>query len=90
MKTLLPTEARNDWKRLLFEVANEHEDVRIHLKGGKGVVMMSQDAYESLVATLEVMSDPDAVRAIRRHRAGKPGKAYSREDVERAIRRSRG
>lgn len=85
MKTLLPTEARNDWKRLLSMVADEHEDVRIHLKGGKGVVMMSQDAYESLLATLEVMSDPEAMRAIRRHKAGL-GKKHSSAEIERLVR----
>jgi antitoxin YefM len=90
MKTLLPTEARNRWKKLLREVSEDLEDVRIHLKGGKGVVMMSQDNYESLIATLEVMSDPEAVEAIRKHRAGKAGKTYTREDIERAIRDSRG
>lgn len=85
MKTLLPTEARNGWKKLLREVSEDLEDVRIHLKGGKGVVMMSQYNYESLMATLEVMSDPEAVRAIRRHKAGL-GKKYSMAEIDRLIR----
>ena len=85
MRTLLPTEARNRWKKLLREVSEDLEDVRIHLKGGKGIVMMSQDTYESLMATLEVMSDPEAVLAIRRHKAGL-GKKYSMAEIDRLIR----
>ena len=88
MKTMLPTEVRNRWKQVLREVSEDADEVRIHLKGGRGVVMLPEDTYESIMATLEVMSDPEAMSAIRNYRPGK-GKSYTREDVERAIRGSR-
>ena len=85
---MLPTEVRNRWKQVLREVSEEAEEVRIHLKDGKGAVLLPEETYESLMATLEVMSDPEAMRAIRRHKAGK-GRMYTREDVDKAIRDSR-
>ena len=89
MKTMLPTEVRNRWKEVLREVSEDAGEVRIHLKGGKGAVLLPEDTYESLMATLEVMSDPDAMRAIRRYNSGKLRKTYTLEDVEKAIRNSR-
>ena len=84
MKTLLPTEVRNHWKKILQQVADGEEEILVHLKGDRNVVMMPADLYESLVATLEVLSDPEAVKAIRRHRrAG--GKTHSLADIDRLI-----
>ena len=85
MKTMLPTEVRNRWKKVLHEVNLGVEEIHIHMKDGPGAVLLSKDHYESLLATLEVMSDPDAVRAIKRDKAGK-GRKYSRAEIERLIR----
>ena len=85
MKTMLPTEVRNSWRKVLREVNSGAEEVHIHMKGGPGLVLLSKDHYESILATLEVMSDPKAMRAIRRHKAGL-GKKHSRTEIERLIR----
>lgn len=84
MKTMLPTEVRDHWKQVLKEVADEAEEVRIHLKGGRGIVMMPEEMYESVMATMEVMSDPKAVRAIRRQRAGL-GRKHTLAEVDKLI-----
>lgn len=85
MKTMLPTEVRNRWKKVLSDVAEEAEEVRIHLKDGRGVILMPEEAYEGLIATLEILSDPEAMRSIRRHRSGRAGKTYSLADIDRLI-----
>ena len=83
---MLPTEVRNRWKQVLREVSEDADEVRIHLKGGRGVVLLPEDTYESLMATLEVMSDPEAVRAIRKHQAAKGrGKTYTLADIDKLI-----
>ena len=88
MKTMLPTEVRNRWKEVLREVSEEAEEVRIHLKGGKGAVLLPEETYESLLATLEVLSDPDAVRTIRKYQSGKgSAKRYTLADVDRVMAR---
>lgn len=85
MKTMLPTEVRNRWKKILRDVNEGSEEIHIHMKRGPGAVLLSKEHYESLLATLEVMSDPKAVRAIQRHKAGL-GKKHSRAEIERLIR----
>lgn len=84
MKTMLPTEVRNRWKQVLREVSEGEEEVRIHLKGDREVMMLPAELYESIIATLETLSDPAAMRAIRRHRTGK-GKMYSLAEADRLI-----
>lgn len=84
---MLPTEVRNRWKETLRKVARGEEEIRIHLKEDREVVMLPGDLYESILATIETLSDPEAVRAIRRHRAGKGGKTYTLADIDRLLKR---
>lgn len=84
MKTMLPTEVRNRWKSVLRRVADGEEEILIHLKGDRGVVMMTAELYASLLATLEVLDDPDAMKTIRKHRRRK-GRTWSLADIDRLI-----
>lgn len=87
MKTLLSTEVRNRWKEILREVAEGEEEIRIHAKGDREVVMLASDLYESLLATIETLSDPRAMKAIRGHRRGKDKKTYDLAAVDRLLAR---
>ncbi len=84
---MLSTEVRNHWKKTLLKVADGEEEIRIHLKGDREAVLLSSDLYDSLLATLETLSDPKAMAAIRRHRAGKGGRTYSLAEVDRLLKR---
>lgn len=83
MKTLPFSEARKDLSKIVDEVAKQHEHVVITKQGKPKAVVMSHDEFESWQETLEVLSDPTAMRAIRRSRREiRAGKGRSWEDVK--------
>ena len=84
MRVLRPTDVRNRWKQILRTVADGEEEIRILLNDDRSVLMFSADLYESLWATIETLSDPAAMRAIRKHRAGN-GNRYTLRDIDRLI-----
>lgn len=84
MKVLLPTEVRNRWRRILRQLVENDEEILIRLKGDRNAVLLPADLYESLLATLDVLSDPEAMRAIRSSRSSKR-KTYSLEEIDRLI-----
>jgi antitoxin YefM len=71
-KTVPFTEARAGLTELLDEIERVHEHVVITRKGRPSVVMMAQDEYDSLIETLEVLTDPDAMADL----------AASQDDVD--------
>ena len=56
--------------------------VRITHRGKSAMALMSSDFYDTLLETLEVMSDPSAVEALRRSLADiSAGRVHSLGDV---------
>ncbi len=56
--------------------------VRITHRGKPAMTLMSSDFYDTLVETLEVMSDPNAVEALRRSLADiEVGRVHTLADV---------
>lgn len=81
MRTLTATEARKSLFRLLRRSVRGHEQFRITHKAGDAV-LLSQDDYEALLETLELLSTPGFLRSIRQARREiARGETYSLEEV---------
>lgn len=59
------TEARNHFFEFLEQVKKSPYPINITLKGIPEVVVMSKDDYDSWLATIETLSDPELMEAIR-------------------------
>ncbi|NCD33275.1 MAG: type II toxin-antitoxin system Phd/YefM family antitoxin [Spartobacteria bacterium] len=57
MTTLTASDARREFFSLLRDTSEKHQITRIHHKNGDAV-MMSEEEYESMVETLELLSIP--------------------------------
>lgn len=81
MRTLTATEARKELFTLLKRSVRGHQQFRIAYKEGD-VVLLSQEDYESLLETLELLSTPGLLKSIRQARREiVRGETYSLEEV---------
>ena len=81
MTTLTATRARAGLFRLLEESVKGHVPIKITSKTGD-VVLLSQEDYESLLETLELLSTPGMLKSIRRARQDiKSGRTKSLREV---------
>jgi len=62
MATLTATQARNRFAELLKDAEDEVVQITQHNKPAAAV--MSWEIYESLLETLEILSDPEAMQKI--------------------------
>ena len=63
MSMLTATKARNNFADLLKEAENEVVQITQHNK--PAVAVMSWNIYESLLETLEILSDPETLERLR-------------------------
>jgi antitoxin YefM len=68
MTTLPLSEAKARLSQIADEVHRTHERVTITKNGRSYLVLMSSDDLESMEATLELLTDPDALRRIEQAR----------------------
>jgi antitoxin YefM len=54
------------FSQVIDEVAGTHERVTVTRNGSPVAVILAVEDYESLVETLEIVSDPEAVAEIRK------------------------
>jgi antitoxin YefM len=81
MTSLTATEARQRLFSLLKSAASGHRVYRITHNDGDAV-LLSQEDYESLLETLELLSTPGLARSIRQARREiERGETYAFEDV---------
>ena len=81
MKTVTATEARRRLFDLLRDAAKGHRQFRITHKNGAAVIL-SQEDYESLLETLELLSTPGLLKSIRQARREiARGQTHSMEEV---------
>lgn len=64
-KYINATAARNNFFDLLEKVKKQSLPMHITIKGIPEVVMMSEEGYEGLLATIETLEDPELVKAIK-------------------------
>ena len=63
MKTITASRARSELFNLLKNTVKGHRQVRITSKEGS-VVLMSEEDYENLIETLELLSIPDFKKSL--------------------------
>jgi antitoxin YefM len=82
MKTLPLSDAKARLSRVVDDVARRDERITITRNGTPAAVMLSAEDYESLNATIEILSDPDFAADVRRGlRSLKQGKGHTLEQV---------
>lgn len=81
MKTIQSSKARQNFFALIKSAIKENDQYRIVHKSGTAVIMSEED-YENLVETLELLSSPGLAKSIRKaKREIKKGEVYSLEEV---------
>ena len=74
------------FNQVIDEVAGTHERVTVTRNGKPVAVILAVEDYESLVETLEILSDPQAVAQIRKAEAEMgDGTAYDEKQVRAAL-----
>ncbi|WP_052663845.1 type II toxin-antitoxin system Phd/YefM family antitoxin [Psychromicrobium lacuslunae] len=66
MSTLSLAEARASFSRLVDSAASTHERFEITRNGNRAAVLLGADDYDSLLETVAILSDADAVAAVRK------------------------
>ena len=81
MKTVTATDARNNLFKLLKGLTKQHRAYRITSKEGDAVLLSEED-YDSLMETLELLSIPGMAKSIQQARKEiKEGKTSSMKEV---------
>lgn len=79
-------DARANLRDLMDRVQNGHARFTITRNGEPGAVLISQDELDSLEETLDILSDPEEVAAIRQGMAeADRGELHPLEDVLREL-----
>lgn len=87
MTTVPLAEARANLSRLVDEAVRTHERVEVTRQGRRAAVILSAEDYDSIMETLEILSDPELVREIREAEAEvERGEVYSLEEVTEEMR----
>ena len=79
MEQLTASEFRSNLKTLLDRVNNNHEPVSIRRAGGRAVVVMDADDYESILETLYLVRNPANAERLRK------GMAQHREEQRKEV-----
>lgn len=81
-KIVTVTDAKRDLLSLVKEVGEYQEVFAITRKGLPAAVLISMDDYEGLLETLEILSDPKAMKSITKSlRQLDKGHTLSHEEV---------
>ncbi len=87
MTTVPLAVARAQLSKLVDDAVRTHERVEVTKNGRRAAVIMSADDYDSLMETLDILSDAEAMSEIRRADADvAAGKVSTLEEVEAEMR----
>ena len=79
------------FSQVIDEVVGTHERVVVTKNGSPVAVILAVEDYESLMETLEILSDPEAVAQIRDAEARmNDGEAFSQDDIRATLAARRG
>jgi prevent-host-death family protein len=79
------------FSRVIDEVASTHERVTVTKNGSPVAVILAVEDYESLMETLEILSDPKAIAEIRQAAAQmREGEVHDEAEVRAALAARRG
>ena len=87
-KTLSATAARKQFFRMLDLAEAPGSSVTITREGHRPLIIMSQEEFEGWQETLEIMSDPELVKAIEEGKADmRAGRVIPWQEVKKQYRR---
>lgn len=82
MRTVPLAEVKTHLSALVDEVVRTHEELTVTRKGRPAAVILSVDEYESIMETLELLRDPEAMAAVAEGQADiAAGRVYTAEQV---------
>ncbi|MEN2740358.1 type II toxin-antitoxin system Phd/YefM family antitoxin [Microbacterium sp. X-17] len=90
MTTLSVADARANLSRLIESAVTTHERFEVTRNGSRAAVLLSADDYDSLLETVDILSHPDEVEAIREGLADLALGQVSSADEVRAAMEARG
>ena len=86
MTTVSLAEARANLSKLVESAVTTHERFEVTRNGDRVAVLLSADDYDSLIETLDILSNPEEVEAIREGLADiEAGDVYSEQEVRAAL-----
>lgn len=86
MTTLSLAEARANLSKLIESAVTTHERFEVTRNGNRAAVLLSADDYDALLETVDILSRPNEVEAIRRGLAElETGDISSADDVRAAM-----
>lgn len=87
MTTLPLAEVRANLSKLVDEAVRTHMRIEITRKGRREAVILSADDYDSLIETLDILSDPDLMKELRQGQADVAGGDFhTLDDVAKEMR----
>lgn len=86
MTTLSLADARANFSKLVESAVTTHERFEVTRNGDRVAVLLSADDYDSLMETLDVLSHPEEVEALREGLAeAERGEFYTEAEVRAAL-----
>ena len=81
--TISSTEARQNFAEVIDRVGNAGMRYTLTVNGKPKVVMLNADEYDSWMETLEIISDPELVKSIKRaEKEFKEGKYVTLDELK--------
>jgi prevent-host-death family protein len=88
METMTVTDARARFTELVEKAVSTHLRTTVTRNGAPAAVIISVEDYEAMLATIEVLSDPDTLAAIRDSKEP-DAPWFSHEEARDAVKRRR-
>lgn len=86
MTTMTMADVRARFREVLDDVERTHQRVVVTRRGAPAAVIMAIDDYEAIQETMEILSDPEEVAAIREGlEAADRGELFTLEEVRREL-----
>ena len=87
MTTLPVAEARANFSKLVDLASTTHERFEVTRNGSRVAVLIGADDYDSLMETIEILSDPELMAGIEEGKADQAaGRMYTSEQMREAMR----
>ena len=85
-KTITITEGRKELFKIAEEVQRPDTRYTLTIEGRPSVVLMSADEYDSMVETMEILSDPETMQNIKKaEEEYERGEYYTWEEVKKEL-----
>lgn len=89
MTTLPVADARANFSKIVDLASTTHERFEVTRNGSRVAVLLGADDYDSLMETIEILSDPEAMAGVAEGKADQAaGRMYTLDEVREAMRSS--